>query len=272
MALFQTFETTVFDSEVSDVGEVLVLPQASLPPFLTPLPVDDRGFEFTEMLGVRPGPTVPNVEALPTVFFASMAGRGAIFDEGSFGRWERQMHEVAQDPRVRFANDLVFADLIPVEQSALRKLSLASIVTRGTAFVIATDQAIAGHPLEAIGVLALGEDRTAGRGSQSGCARNHRGSRAISPTSIPWRASGLEASGGVNPSNAHVTAAPRVRSRARRPRRLGRRHPPTSPVGARERALLTPSTKGRMFLDERAAFGNRSIDAGSAWPPGSTSV
>jgi hypothetical protein len=111
--------------------------------------------DISEVLGLDLGVRVPSPDVLPTVFFAAMAGRTASFDEGSFERWQHQMEQ--GDPRVEFARQLVFDDLLPVEFSRLEKVSLGSLAARGPAWVVAGSELWADRPVVALGIVVAGE-------------------------------------------------------------------------------------------------------------------
>jgi hypothetical protein len=149
MPLTQTFETTIYEPDLHVAADAFVLTRSAF---------DVIGAEPRDavyVLGLAPGIPVASPDQLPSVFFASMAGRVAPFDPGSFGRWERQMDP--GDPRTGFARQLAFDDLLPVESSPLAKVSLASLAVRGPAWVIASSQAAAEHPFTALGVVVAGE-------------------------------------------------------------------------------------------------------------------
>lgn len=149
MPLAQTFETTIFDSDIREAADAFVIPQSALEA------IPDRPRDVSDVLGLERGVLVPSPDQLPTVFFAAIAGRTATFDAGSFERWERQMDPA--DPRVDFARRLVFEDLLPVEASPLTKVSLESLAVRGPAWVVAGSQVWLDHPVQALGVIVAGE-------------------------------------------------------------------------------------------------------------------
>jgi hypothetical protein len=149
MPLTQTFETTIFSSDIHHAAEAFVLPKSAF----DAVPSGSR--DISEVLGLDLGVRVPSPDVLPTVFFAAMAGRTASFDEGSFERWQHQMEQ--GDPRVEFARQLVFDDLLPVESSRLEKVSLGSLAVRGPAWVVAGSELWADRPVAALGIVVAGE-------------------------------------------------------------------------------------------------------------------
>lgn len=111
--------------------------------------------DLTEVLGLDLGVQVPTPDDLPAVLFASMSGRTASFDSGSFARWNRQMEP--GDPRSDFARRMAFDPVLPIENSPIVKDSLAGLATRGPAWVIAGSQVWAERPVAALGIVVAGE-------------------------------------------------------------------------------------------------------------------
>src|SRR6266508_2638420 len=150
------YETTVFEPQTGAEAGLLTVPAAVLRQVVSP----DIGAPealVDQVLGLRVGVPVPSPDDLSDVFFASLAGRVASFDDFSFERWRSQRLEVADDPRARFAVELTQTEFVAVEESPLNGATLAQLAARGTAWTVGGVQVSIGHPWTGLGVVILGE-------------------------------------------------------------------------------------------------------------------
>jgi len=152
------FETTVFEptrgaeaSIISVPAEVIRQSTANPESLLTD-PV-----MLAEALGVRLGVALRIPDDVTEVFFASMAGRVAPFDEFSADRWRAQRQDRSDSPEARFATELATMELVAVEESPLNGATLTSLATRGTSYTIGGWDVMTGHPFMGLGVLVMGQ-------------------------------------------------------------------------------------------------------------------
>ena len=153
------FETTVFEPTTGAEASLVSVPATVLRSAAVPASafLDDPVRFAVEYLGVRVGVPVPSPDDIPEVFFASLAGRVAPFDEFSFDRWRSQRLERPDDPWSQFAVELSRMEFVAVEQSPLNGASLTSLATRGTSYTIAGWEALVGHPFRGLGILIVGQ-------------------------------------------------------------------------------------------------------------------
>jgi hypothetical protein len=152
MAQQLTLETTVIQRETRRVADILFVPADSLRLAEVRTPAD-----LTDVLGLRPGVPVRTPDEIEDLLFASMAGRVAPFDIGSFDRWRPQRAARQSSTEAVFAHQLATSDLVPVSSSPIRGSSLAALVTQGAAWTISSADMLFHDPLQGLGLLALSE-------------------------------------------------------------------------------------------------------------------
>jgi hypothetical protein len=152
------FETTVFEPTQGTEASLISVPAAVLQrtvpesSYLLSAPAD-----LADQLGVRLGVQLQSPADLPDVFFASLAGRVAPFDQFSAERWRTQRLERSSTPEAQFAVELATMEFVAVEESPLSGTSLTSLATRGVSYTIGGWDAISGHPFMGLGVLVIGQ-------------------------------------------------------------------------------------------------------------------
>ena len=112
---------------------------------------------LADALGVRLGVALPAPDDLPEVFFASLAGRVAPFDDFSVERWRAQRRERQGTPEAEFAVEIATMEFVAVEESPLNGQSLTSLLTKGAGYTIGGWDMLTGHSLMGLGVLIVGQ-------------------------------------------------------------------------------------------------------------------
>jgi hypothetical protein len=144
----QVFETSVFNRKLVAEGRMLFVPR-DVSAELGPSEVSGE-----TVLGVRLGVPIPDAEGLVDVLYASLQGRVSTFDAESFGRWRPRWQQDRSEESL-FAKELVFGERVPVQTSPLRLDSMASLASKGEAYVTNGAEWAYHHPLQALGVVLL---------------------------------------------------------------------------------------------------------------------
>jgi hypothetical protein len=109
-----------------------------------------------QVLGIRLGVRIPEPEGLVDVLYASLQGRTYTFDPESFARWrERWINDKSEESL--FAQELAFGERAPVATSPLRLESMASLASKGEAYVANGADWAFSHPLQALGIVILAQ-------------------------------------------------------------------------------------------------------------------
>jgi hypothetical protein len=144
---YQVFETSIFNRVIGAEAHMLFVPRDVAAEF-------ESAARVPMALGVRLGVRIPDAEGLVDVLYASAQGRVHTFDEGSFQRW-RPRWQNDQDERSRFAQEIVFGDRVPVQESPLQLDSLAHLLGRGEGYVADGAEWAYSHPVHALGVVVF---------------------------------------------------------------------------------------------------------------------
>lgn len=148
---YQVFETTVFNSKLGMTAEMLFVPSdvANRLGSLGPNAPDP-----TTVLGIRLGIQIPDPDGLVDVLYASAQGRTYTFDASSFQTWRLRWQADSSETSA-FAQEVVFGERTPISESPLRTESMASLLTRGQAYVADGGEMAFHHPLASLGVVVL---------------------------------------------------------------------------------------------------------------------
>jgi hypothetical protein len=149
---YQVFETSVFNRKLHAEARMLFVPRD----VAAELDVVGVAGTQSEVLGVRLGVPIPDEQGVVDVLYASLQGRPVTFDLESFDRWRPRWQQERSEESL-FAQELAFGERAPVANSPLRLDSVASLATRGQAFVTDGAEWTLHHPLHALGVFVLVE-------------------------------------------------------------------------------------------------------------------
>jgi hypothetical protein len=149
---YQVFETTIFNRKLAAEGRMLFIPQSVAAEVGIGSPGQNQA--PSDVLGIRLGVPIPEPEGLVDVLFAALQGRTYSFDPESFDRW-RPRWVGQQTEESLFAQELVFGERTPVATSPLRLESMASLASRGEAYVANGAEWAFAHPLQALGIVVF---------------------------------------------------------------------------------------------------------------------
>ena len=150
------FETTAFDP-TSGAEASLVSVSAAVLRSANAADLLNDPARLADALDVRLGVPLRTSDDVPEVFFASLAGRVAPFDQFSAERWRTQRLNQLNTPEARFAAEIATTEFVAVEESPLNGASLTSLITRGAGYTIGGWDAMTGHPFMGLGVLVVGQ-------------------------------------------------------------------------------------------------------------------